>query len=135
MKTKLVIFDVDGTLLDTSQYVLGAFEHALTTQNHTYDEKYVLDLGGRPLVETYQTITGKDEVSEYVNLHRSFQKEHPELSFPFKNTISTLLALKERDISVVALASREKLKEDKKMLEAIRKKTVEASRNQEKEKE
>jgi recombination protein RecA len=38
-------------------------------------------------------------------------------------------------IAVGIDASREKLKEDKKMLEAIRKKTVEASRNQEKEKE
>lgn len=53
---KLIIFDLDGTLADTSRGIINCHKHAnLMMGNPIYDEKVLASVIGGPLLDTYKT--------------------------------------------------------------------------------
>jgi pyrophosphatase PpaX len=106
-KIHAALFDVDGTLLNTAEFVNQAFVHTFQTHGlprKSFDE--VAALMGKPLEEMYRRISASEDVSELCETHRSFQIENLHLSVPFANTQETLRRLKDAGIKIAAVTTR-----------------------------
>ncbi|WP_353894113.1 pyrophosphatase PpaX [Proteinivorax hydrogeniformans] len=93
-KDKIILFDLDGTLLNTNELIIKSFQHTL---------KKVLDLemSSEDLTpyfgETLQTTLrrfDKNKVDEMIQVYRQYnQQKHDELVKPFPKVKETLLRL------------------------------------------
>lgn len=106
MKIKAVLFDIDGTLLDTHEYIYQAFEYSLGRHHKPIPRKILQTIMGKPLEECYRILTKLENVSDLAGSHQSFQVSNPHLVKPFPNTISTLEHLKEKGFLIAAVTTR-----------------------------
>ena len=77
---KAVLFDADGTILDTRELIYESYRTILTA--HGYEMPTREDLarfGGRPAEETYGHFAKHHDASELYEKHRMFQMEHLDL--------------------------------------------------------
>lgn len=100
-KINTVLFDFDGTLINTNELIIQSFLHTL---NHYYPERYtrdcVLPFLGPTLTETFSAID-ETKVEEMIHRYRKFNIErHDELVTGFPLVKETILTLKENDIKV-----------------------------------
>ncbi|MBI2029933.1 HAD-IA family hydrolase [Candidatus Gottesmanbacteria bacterium] len=108
-KFKAVLFDVDGTLLDTEEFIYKAFKYTLKKHNlPTITKTQVLKIVGQQLEKTYKILSNSDNVVEYCETHRSFQVKNLHLSKPFPNTIKALRKIKKAGLKIAAVTSRSK---------------------------
>jgi pyrophosphatase PpaX len=92
-----VLFDLDGTIIDTNELIIESYLHAfegLTPEPMT--REYIIPHMGRPLVEQMRLFSGKDEVDDIILKYRKFNIErHDEfvVEFPFvRETLAKLHA-------------------------------------------
>ena len=105
---KAILFDVDGTLLDTHEYIYQAFEYSLGKHHKPLSRKEIQKIMGKPIEDCYRILTKLEDVELLSNTHRKFQTENPHISKPFANTISTLDLLKDKNIKIAAITTRAK---------------------------
>ena len=105
-KTKAILFDVDGTLLNTHEYIYQSFEYALAKLHKSLPRETIKTIMGKPLIECYQILTGLSDVSHLTVAHSEYQKKNAALVSPFPNTISTLESLKEKGLLIAAITTR-----------------------------
>lgn len=107
---KTIVFDIDGTLLDTTEFIYQSFEHTLKTHDLpslTRDE--IHSHMGHALPDMYVSIApSHSNHADLVETHRSFQEQNLHLSTPFLHTLETLMALKEKGIKLSAVTNRSK---------------------------
>lgn len=104
-----VLFDVDGTLLDTREFIFQAFEHTLRTYGLPPVSRAKLALlVGHVLSESYEELTGRtgDDVASLTETHSAFQKEHIGLSAPYPGTLEALRTLQGRGVKMAAVTMR-----------------------------
>lgn len=107
---KLCVFDVDGTLIDTREFIVSAFEYTLTKHGlpvPTRDE--IMSKIGKPLAIDYKNITGIEDTTELCLTHRVFQNENQNLVKIFPGVLETLQKLKDKDIKLVVATNRSKI--------------------------
>ena len=81
-KEKIILFDLDGTLIDSTDAIISTFRHAFKEQNFDFsgDDKEIKDLIGYPLDIMFQSL-GVDEskvwdfVDSYKQRYRIISKE------------------------------------------------------------
>ncbi|MCC6770676.1 MAG: HAD hydrolase-like protein [Gemmatimonadaceae bacterium] len=82
----VVLFDLDGTLIDSLELLVGAMQHAFETWSGPRPtvEEWVATIG-RPLLWQFgQYATTTEEVQHLVGTYRTFQNEHHDrLTRPF----------------------------------------------------
>ncbi len=104
-----LLFDVDGTLLDTREFILQATEHCLSVHGFAVPDRSVIaPLVGKPFNEYYGTLTGLEDTLVLQNEHRNFQLANMHLSVPFPKTLSTLQTLQERGYKMAVVTTRSK---------------------------
>ena len=90
MKTS-ILFDLDGTLIDSTQAILNSFSFAfLENKNENYDEKKIKSLIGISLDEIFKELM-VDDIDKYINSYKKRYKEiYLEQSFILKFTKEAL---------------------------------------------
>ncbi len=93
-----LLFDLDGTLIDSVGLILESVRHAFTSLGRTppTDAQWIAGIG-TPLVTQLREFARDDaEVAELVSGYRGYQREHHDrLTRPFPHVVPTLLALRE----------------------------------------
>lgn len=93
---KAIIFDIDGTLLDTREFILQSFEHALSAKNYPIPNRAIMRQAiGLPLDECYRIFTKQNETNDLCDLHREFQKNNYHLVTLYPHTKEVLIFLRE----------------------------------------
>jgi pyrophosphatase PpaX len=104
-----VLFDVDGTLLDTFDFIYGAFEHAFEVHGvPPLTREEISGLMGGPLEEVYSTMAAEFDAKALTETHRTFQSDNLALARLFPATIEVLDALKKRNLKIAAITTRSK---------------------------
>ncbi len=106
-RVKAVFFDVDGTLLDTSEFIFQAFEHSFKTHGlSSVARGEMAKQIGKPLSICYQLFTSLEEVGHLMESHNLFQSANIHLAVPFPNTRVTLRKLKQKNIDLAVISAR-----------------------------
>lgn len=101
-----VLLDVDGTLLDTREFIYAAFEHTIARHGlPVLTRAQMQPQMGLPLEHIYAWMSAED-VLPLVETHRTFQSDNVALSIPFEGTAETLEALRNAGLKLAAVTSR-----------------------------
>lgn len=115
-----LLFDIDGTLLDTSEFIFQATEHALATLKYPVPERsFMGKFVGIPFLDYYVNIAGSSkDVEKLMDIHREFQHSNFHLAELFTSTAETLRKLKERGYKLGAVTSRSKKTSEQTLIDA-----------------
>ncbi len=101
------LFDIDGTILDTDQFVFQAFKHSLMVHRgrevNRDDISFVLS---KPLEECYILLEPDYDSKKLAQTHRDFQRANLHLSIPFGNSSDVLRRLSEAGVKIAAVTTR-----------------------------
>ncbi|MBO1513971.1 pyrophosphatase PpaX [Metabacillus bambusae] len=97
MKINTLLFDLDGTLINTNELIIASFLHTL---NSYYPSKYkredVLPFIGPTLYDTFGSVD-QDRMEEMVKVYRKFNHEqHDTLVTEYETVFETIKTLKEQ---------------------------------------
>ncbi len=88
---KAVVFDLDGTLLDTKPFIVASYKHVCESFGiKVITEQMIQELGGAGLHDTYKHFHPNIDVEKLTNAHLEFQGNSLSLIKPFSDTITTL---------------------------------------------
>lgn len=109
MNTKIttILFDLDGTLINTNELIIQSFLHTLQEYfPGKYSRNDVLPFMGPTLVETFGAIH-PDAVDEMVASYRAFNlTNHDDLVTEFEGVLETIAALKEKGYKIGIVTSK-----------------------------
>jgi len=107
-----LLFDIDGTVLNTDEFILQATEYALATTGFPVPDRSVITKTvGIPFPEYYVILSGsedKEKIDALINAHRDFQYKNYHLAKLFPHALETLKTLKEKGYKLAAVTSRSK---------------------------
>ncbi len=106
---RALLLDVDGTVLDTREFILQAAEHALHANGYDpVSRERIAQAVGLSFDDFYYHILGRRDVDvlPLQSSHRVFQLERLDLSSPFPNSLKTLTELKSRGYKLAAITNR-----------------------------
>jgi len=104
---RAVLFDLDGTLLDTTELIIASYKHtARICLGRDMDEAEILPRLGEPLVVTMRDLAA-DRVDELVAVYRRFNlAEHDRLVKLIPGVPETLPALRNRGVRLAIVSSK-----------------------------
>lgn len=104
---RAVLFDVDGTLLDTTEFIYGGFDHTLAAHGHAAVQRprYAAVMG-KPLDVCYTELAPGCDPVLLCETHRTWQADNLHLSTPYPETIRVLRALRDAGLRLAAITSR-----------------------------
>lgn len=106
-KIRAVLFDIDGTLLDTFDFIYGAFDYALHLHGiEPPSRERISELMGGPLEEVYTTMAPGFDPASLAEAHRVFQSENLALASLFPHALEVLEELKIRGLKLAAITTR-----------------------------
>ena len=106
MPIKAVLFDLDGTLIDTSDLIFRSFESALDTVLHTQiPREELLWTFGRPLEQIMKSLGG-ERADELLKAFRAYSISHETDINLFPQVHETLAYLRAKGIKTAIVTSR-----------------------------
>ena len=100
MNTRTILFDLDGTLIDTNQLIVASFKHTFEHFKLDFTDEEIIEFNGPPLVETFKKIDPV-RADEMVATYRAHNYQyHDQYVTAFPNVLETLETLKRHDIKM-----------------------------------
>lgn len=102
-----VLFDLDGTLIDTIELIRVSFRYATrTVLGHELPDEVTMANVGQPLAEQFRQMA-PDHADELLRVYRAFNMEHhDELAKPYPPTTETLTWLQDAGIPMGIVTSK-----------------------------
>jgi pyrophosphatase PpaX len=106
-ETRAVLFDLDGTLIDTIELIRVSFRHATrTVLGHELPDEVTMRNVGQPLIEQFREMA-PDHYEELLAVYREFNHaKHDELAKEYPGTRETLRELRERGLPIGIVTSK-----------------------------
>ncbi|WP_066637729.1 HAD-IA family hydrolase [Desulfolucanica intricata] len=106
MTIEYLLFDLDGTLINSLPLIEKTFKRVFTTMNIPWNNGEVLKTVGLPLRQVSREYAGEKEL-EFFNLYQEYQREdHDQLIKIYPGTIETLRELRNRKYSLGIVTSK-----------------------------
>lgn len=105
---KSVLFDVDGTLLNTHEFIVSAYEHALQSIGRPISrtEADAYFKVGKSLRDTYKYMLPDEDADLLVRRHHEYQRHRFHLIHPFEGASKTLQKIKQVGFKLAAVTNR-----------------------------
>lgn len=107
---KVLLFDIDGTILDTREFIIKATEHALSVLGYTVpDRETIASNVGKSFPDFYYSLSrSKKDINKLIEAHRDFQYKNYGLVVPFPGATKTINELKKNGYKIAAITTRSK---------------------------
>lgn len=107
-KINTILFDFDGTLMNTNDIVIQSWQHTFrTVEGKERPLSQIMRTFGEPLTLTMKNVLPQLTVEEGIAIYRSYLNEHfYDLIAPFPGMVELLRELKERDYITGLVTSR-----------------------------
>lgn len=122
-----VVFDADGTILDTRELIYQAYDHVLTKYGYDVPERKIMfeEVRGNRAEDTYKKLATRHDPDSMVVIHKKFQVERLDLWSAYEGLHDLLQGIKKAGLKIGLCTSRGKMVEM--MLEHIKLKDAFAS--------
>jgi len=110
-----VLFDLDGTILDTNELIIISFLHALKDYTEEgFSRDHIIPFMGAPLVEQMKRFSGLEEVDHLVDAYREINlRLHDEYVQLFDQVEEVLAKLHESGVKLGVVTTKMRLTTDK----------------------
>jgi pyrophosphatase PpaX len=107
MKINTVLFDLDGTLIDTNELIIESYLHTLNSYYpNTYKREDVLPFMGPTLQEAFDSID-PEKTEEMIKMYRKFNHEqHDNLVTEFETVFETVKTLHEQGFKLAIVTTK-----------------------------
>ncbi len=86
-----ILFDLDGTIVDTNELIIASFMHVM---NHSLTREEIIPHMGTTLEEQLRTFSGEEDVAPLVKKYREYNwQHHDEMVAPFPEVNEVLARL------------------------------------------
>ncbi|MBI2196615.1 HAD-IA family hydrolase [Candidatus Daviesbacteria bacterium] len=105
-KFDAVLFDIDGTILNTGEYIFQAYQYTMALhlkKEVTWED--VVPVLGLPFKECYRILTNLEEVDYLMETHHQYQVQNSQSVKAYENTLKTLRELKKAGVAIAAVTS------------------------------
>lgn len=103
---RYLLFDLDGTLINTNELIMQSFQHALQAYGLTVPEEEVLRQFGKPLADQFR-LFAPAQVEELVACYRQFNWQHHDLlTTDFPGVDAALQELQRRGYQMAIVTSK-----------------------------
>ena len=116
---KAVIFDADGTILDTRELIYQSYTHVLTRHGYEVPDRKTMfeEVRGNRAEDTYGKLATRHDPVALVEIHKQFQAERLDLWAAYEGLHDLIQAMKDAGLKLGICTSRGALVEE--MLEHI----------------
>lgn len=101
-----VLFDMDGVLADTREWVVSAFLHTAQEHELTLAPDALRALFGQPLDVCYELLAPEGDPAHLTQTHKSFQERHPHLVGVFDEVHTVLGRLRAAGLKLAIVTGR-----------------------------
>lgn len=109
---RAVLFDVDGTLIDTAELIADCLEHACRVHlGRTHPRETYYNLIGKPAIVQME-ILGGGKAPEMMDTAIEYYEDHADQETPFPGALDTLAQLSEQGIRLALVTSKTRLELD-----------------------
>ncbi|GIO23908.1 pyrophosphatase PpaX [Oceanobacillus sp. J11TS1] len=100
MSIRTILFDLDGTLLNTNELIRASFEHTFEKFNLHFTPEEIKELNGPPLNETFHHID-PEKSEQMITTYREYNmKEHDRYVETFPAVYETIKQLHDKGIAL-----------------------------------
>ncbi|WP_163970518.1 pyrophosphatase PpaX [Oceanobacillus halotolerans] len=98
MSIRTILFDLDGTLIDTNDLIMASFRHTFQRHNMPFTTEDIIEFNGPPLQETFRKID-PNRVDELIATYREHNfAHHDNYVKPFPHVVDTVKQLKKQNL-------------------------------------
>lgn len=106
-KVRAVVFDIDGTLLDTTEFISQAYEQTLKAHNMpARSRQEIASQIGRKIEECYAFLAPNSDIPKMVEYHGTFQKANLALIKAFDHVEAIIKELRSMGLKVALWTGR-----------------------------
>lgn len=100
MNIRTILFDLDGTLIDTNELIFASFEHTFKHYNLTYTREEIGEFNGPPLLDTFLKIDPERAEAMIATYREHNLAVHDKYVKAFPGVIETLELLRNQNIKL-----------------------------------
>ena len=108
---KAVLFDLDGTLINTNELICKSFDHTFREGlNLEVSKNEITSMFGQPLQESFKKYTNEENIENLISMYRTYNEElHDDMCDAFDEVDDLLKELKRKGIKIGIVTSKREI--------------------------